>query len=100
MIAEASLIAIDKLVSIPACSGTNHLGKSPEGFLATFAKALLTGGFLGIVALVALGATVCGLLWGLGGPQSGSILAFFSGILLIALIYAIYWLWRGFMCRA
>jgi hypothetical protein len=67
--------------------------EKPEGFLATFAKALLTA-ILGIVALVALGATVCGLLWGLGGPQSGSILAFFSGILLIALIYAIYWLWR------
>jgi hypothetical protein len=67
--------------------------EKPEEFLPTFAKALLTA-ILGIVALVALGATVCGLLLGRGGPQGGASLAFFSGILLIALIYAIYWLWR------
>lgn len=67
--------------------------EKPEEFLATFAKALLTA-ILGIAALVALGATVCGLLLTLGGPLGGATLSFFSGILLIALIYAIYWLWR------
>jgi hypothetical protein len=65
--------------------------EKPEEFLVTFGKALLTA-ILGIAALVALGVTVCGLLLRPGGPLG--TLSLFSGILLIALIYAIYWLWR------
>jgi hypothetical protein len=62
-------------------------------FLTTFGKALLTV-ILGLAALVALGMTVCGLLLSLGGPRGAGVVVLFSGVVLIALIYAIYWLWH------
>ena len=62
-------------------------------FLTTFGKALLTA-ILGLAALVALGMTVCGLLLSLGGPRGSVAIVLCSGVVLIALIYAIYWLWR------
>jgi hypothetical protein len=62
-------------------------------FLTTFGKALLTV-ILGLVALVVLGITVCGLLLSLSGPRGAGAIVLFSGVVLIALIYAIYWLWR------
>jgi len=59
----------------------------------TLGKAILTLIF-GLVALAALGATLCGMLFALGGGKGGSVVVFGSAILLAALVYAIIWLWR------
>jgi len=67
--------------------------KDSQEFLITFGKALLTA-ILGLGALVALAATVCGMVL-IGGPQGGGrSFAIISAIVLIALVYAIFWLWR------
>ncbi len=67
--------------------------KESQEFLVTFGKALLTA-ILGLVALVALAATVCGMVLQLGGPYGGHGFSIVSGIVLIAVVYAIYRLWR------
>jgi uncharacterized membrane protein YqjE len=62
--------------------------EEPGEFLRTFGKALLTV-VLGFAALVALGASVCGVFW----PAGGSVVVV-SLIVLALLIGAIIWLWR------
>lgn len=64
-----------------------------QGFLITLAKALLTA-ILGLAALVALAATVCGMVLTASLPQGGWALLIISAVVLIALVWAIRWLWR------
>ncbi len=70
--------------------------ESPRGdtqeFLVTLGKAILTL-ILGLVALVALAATLCGMVLVVGGGMDGATVVFGSAILLAALVYAIVWLW-------
>ena len=71
--------------------------KSPRGgtqeFVVTLGKAILTL-ILGLVALAALAATLCGMVFMTGGGTGGTAVVFGSAILLAALVYAIIWLWR------
>ena len=59
----------------------------------TLGKAILTL-ILGLVALAALAATLCGMVFTIGGGKGGAAVAFGSAILLAALVYAMIWLWR------
>jgi hypothetical protein len=67
--------------------------KESQGFLITFGKALLTA-ILGLAALVALAATVCGMALAASLPQGGWPLMIISAVVLVALVWAIRWLWR------
>jgi hypothetical protein len=67
-------------------------GETQE-FLLTLGKAILTL-ILGLVALTALAATVCGMVLTIGGANGGAAVVIGSAILLAALVYAIIWLWR------
>jgi hypothetical protein len=64
-----------------------------QGFLITLGKALLTA-ILGLAALVALAATVCGMVLTANLPQGGWPLTIISAVVLIALVWVIRWLWR------
>ncbi len=64
-----------------------------QAFLLTLGKGILTL-ILGLVALAALAATVCGMVFTIGGAKGGAAVVFGSAMLLAALVYAMIWLWR------
>lgn len=66
----------------------------PRNFLWTFLKVLLSL-VLGLAALGALGATLCGVIVGFFGPGTGSwSIALAGAISLALLVYALIWIWR------
>jgi hypothetical protein len=67
--------------------------QEPQEFLVTLGKAILTL-ILGLLALAALTATLCGMVFTVGGMKGGATVVFGSAILLAAVVYGIMWLWR------